>query len=328
MKPLVTVLMPAYNAEEYISDSISSILNQSFSNFDLMIINDASTDNTEKIILSFTDKRIKYYKNEKNLRLVSTLNKGLDLISTPYVARMDADDLSHPKRLEKLFEHLTKNPAVDFLSSSLELFGSEKGIWSLPLSDDKCKATLLFRSCLNHAASIYKKSFLDRNNLRYRENHIYMEDYDLWYRAFRQGAVFKNIDDVLYSYRREEHNVSILNRNTSEQRLKSFYKEILRDYNISATSYELDLHCRLRYLNDLKVNDIKNYKLWLELLTKKNNDLLLYPKQALQEVISEEWRMLYYYICDHYPELISTYFRLGGVNVKQLYYLFKLKLKN
>ena len=326
MKPFVTILMPVYNAEKYVADAISSILNQTYSNFEFLIINDASTDNSEKIIQSFADSRIRYIKNEINLRLVATLNKGLSLIQTPYIARMDADDLSHPTRLEKLIKCLTENSAVDFLSSSLELFGSETGIWSLPLSDDECKSTLIFRSCLNHAATIYKKSFLDKHNLAYREKHVYMEDYDLWYRAFRCGVKFMNIEETLYSYRREDHNITIQNKATSEERLKLFYEEILSDLDIAATPYQLDLHCRLRFLKAVKAEDILNYKKWLDLLNRKNDELLVYPKGTFNSVLREEWNKLFYFILNQYPEFTKLYFKTGGIKVRQLYYLFKTNL--
>ena len=99
INPVVTVLMPVYNAEEYLVEAIESVLNQTFRDFEFLIINDGSTDRSEKIIKTFTDERIRYIRNSKNLKIVQTLNKGLALAKGIYIARMDADDISLPLRL-------------------------------------------------------------------------------------------------------------------------------------------------------------------------------------------------------------------------------------
>ena len=108
-KPLVSVLMAVYNGEKYLLEAIESILNQTYTNFEFLIINDGSTDSTEEIILSYSDQRIRYIKNEQNLKLIASLNKGLDLAKGKYIARMDADDISLPDRLEKQVNFLERN---------------------------------------------------------------------------------------------------------------------------------------------------------------------------------------------------------------------------
>ena len=105
-KYLISVILPAYNAEEYIYAAIDSILQQTYTNFELIVINDASTDHTEEIILSFSDKRIRYIKNEQNLKLIKTLNKGIALANGKYIARMDADDISMPNRFQIEYEFM------------------------------------------------------------------------------------------------------------------------------------------------------------------------------------------------------------------------------
>ena len=99
--PLISVIMPVYNGERFLRQAVDSILSQTFKDFELIIINDGSSDSTEDIILSYKDKRIRYVKNEKNLRLIKTLNKGLELASGQFVSRMDADDVAHPLLFEK-----------------------------------------------------------------------------------------------------------------------------------------------------------------------------------------------------------------------------------
>ena len=122
----VTVLMPVYNAEQYLREAIGSILHQTFTDFEFIIINDGSTDRSEEIIKSYTDTRIRYYKNESNLKLIATLNKGFDLAGGKYIARMDADDISLPNRLQLQFELMEKNPEVGLCGTWFENFTEEE----------------------------------------------------------------------------------------------------------------------------------------------------------------------------------------------------------
>ena len=121
--PLVTVLMAVYNGEKYLREAIESILDQTYTNFEFLIINDGSSDRTEEIILSYNDKRIRYIKNEQNLKLIASLNKGLDLAKGEFIARMDADDISLPERLEKQINFLEKHPEIGLLGSWVRTLG-------------------------------------------------------------------------------------------------------------------------------------------------------------------------------------------------------------
>lgn len=109
---LISVVLPAYNVQDTIGESIDSILSQTFTDFELIIINDGSQDNTEEVIHAYSDKRIRYYRNEKNEGLIYTLNRGLDLAQGKYIARMDADDVSLPTRFEKQVKVMEESPNI------------------------------------------------------------------------------------------------------------------------------------------------------------------------------------------------------------------------
>ena len=119
MNPTISIILPAYNAEKYLAPAIESILQQSFKDFEFIILNDGSTDNTEKIILSYTDSRIKYIKNEKNLKLIKTLNKGIELAKGKYIARMDADDIALPTMLEECYTFFETHPEYSIVAPSV-----------------------------------------------------------------------------------------------------------------------------------------------------------------------------------------------------------------
>ena len=119
--PLISVILPAYNADRYLTEAIKSILAQTYSNFELIILNDGSTDHTEQIILGFTDSRILYIDNHQNLGIVATLNKGLSVAQGEYIARMDADDISTAVRFEHQINYLETHPAVGVLGSAIQI---------------------------------------------------------------------------------------------------------------------------------------------------------------------------------------------------------------
>ncbi|MFT5919102.1 MAG: glycosyltransferase involved in cell wall biosynthesis, partial [Granulosicoccus sp.] len=120
--PLVTVLLPVYNAEKFLEQAIRSVLDQTFTEFEFLIINDGSTDRSEEIIVSFNDSRIRYIKNETNLKLIKTLNKGIEFASGKYIARMDADDISLPTRFEQQVALLEKQPEIGVCGTNCIIF--------------------------------------------------------------------------------------------------------------------------------------------------------------------------------------------------------------
>lgn len=148
--PKVSVVMPAYNAEKYIGESIKSILNQTFIDFEFIIINDGSRDRTKEIILSYSNDRIVYLENEINSGIVVTLNKGLEYATGEYIARMDADDIAVAERLEKQIEFMEENKDVGVLGTGICIFGEDvqEQARVFTTNPEQLKAELIFNSCI------------------------------------------------------------------------------------------------------------------------------------------------------------------------------------
>jgi len=200
IKPTVSVIMPVYNVELYVAEAINSILNQTFTDFELIVLDDCSPDRSAEIVKSFIDKRIVYHRNEKNQGLAENLNTGLKMAKGKYIARMDGDDVSLPERLMTQVKFLDEHLDIDLCSCALEMFGHDHQIWIRDADPEQVKITMLFYSPVLHATSVWRKSSFDDNGLFYDQNMFPAEDYDLWSRA-----VFKcklvNIPDILYRYR-------------------------------------------------------------------------------------------------------------------------------
>lgn len=203
-KPLVSVLMPAYNAEKYIEKAIASIMLQTLKNIELIIIDDSSRDKTWEIVKKYRrkDKRIIALRNKKNLKLSKTLNIAIEKSKGYYIARMDADDWSYPDRLEKQYNFLEKNTSVGILGGSMEIIeenGTLIGKRNYPEDDKNIRKNIFWFSPFSHPLIMIRKSLFE-NVGGYNPMFNPAEDYELYFRIGKLSK-FANLPDVLLKYR-------------------------------------------------------------------------------------------------------------------------------
>ena len=241
--PTISVVMPVYNGEEYLCEAIDSILNQTYTDFEFIILNDGSTDKTEEIILSYSDPRIVYVKNDVNLQITKTLNRGIALARGRYIARMDADDISLSTRFEKQVRFLEDNPNVDVCGTWVEIFGSRKERWEYPIEHEEIKAMLLFNSALAHPSIMMKKSIF--KTTQYDEKYNKAQDYALWVSLLRI-CTFHNIPEFLLKYRLHDKQTKKTIQNNFTNKIRnnmlkkigcSFSDERMKNY-IDIASYK------------------------------------------------------------------------------------------
>ncbi len=232
MPPLVSVVLPVYNSEKYLLEAVESILKQTFGDFELIIIDDGSTDDSAKILDSINDTRIIRLRNEKNSGLVVSLNHGISVASGKYIARMDADDISMPERLVKQVNFLEAHPDVCVLGTGIYTHiegGSVKdGIVRFPTHDKCIRWMLCFRSAIAHVTAVIRREFLMGDG-SYHQQCLYAEDYDLWVRLMPR-ALFANLSEPLVLVRYYAGSSSYQNRITQrkltraiQQRARAFY---------------------------------------------------------------------------------------------------------
>lgn len=241
--PKISVIMPLYNGEKYLKEAIDSILNQTYSDFELLLINDASTDSTETIINSYHDYRIVYIKNEENLGLIKTLNKGLDLAKGEFIARMDQDDISLPERFEKQIAILEKNPEIGVCGTWFTLFRENQKDWAVehPESNDSIKIGLLTSCLIGHPTVMMRKKAIA--NHKYDTDYQASEDYELWTRLIRITQ-FYNIQESLLQYRFHDTNMSVLENSVQVTNTKIITGNQLKDIGIANSEENIEL-CRI-----------------------------------------------------------------------------------
>jgi len=199
--PLVTVLMPVYNTAPYLREAMDSMLSQTFTDFELIVLNDCSPDNAEEVLNTYNDPRIVRYKGEKNVGLSNVLNIGIEMARGKYIARMDSDDISLPNRLQVQVDYLETHPEIDLVSVGMQLFGDKEEIWVREQDFEELKICALFYSPVLHASSMWRKDAFEQQGLRFRQEMVPSEDYDLWTRALVKGLRLVNLPEVLYQYR-------------------------------------------------------------------------------------------------------------------------------
>lgn len=204
MNNKISVILPAYNCENYIEAAIESILNQTYKNFEIIIIYDVSSDQTLKKINFFKkNKKIKIV-NGNSSGLIGALNLGLLHSSGEFIARMDADDISHMDRFKKQLNFMIENK-LDLCGSHYDEINNIGGILRtkyVPISQWSIQHYLLFTIPFAHGSVMLRKAFLDANNLKYSSDVTHAEDYKLWVDCYSMGARFGNVNEILYQYRR------------------------------------------------------------------------------------------------------------------------------
>lgn len=225
MNPMVSVLMPVFKTAPYLQEAMDSILGQTFLDFELIVLNDCSPDNAEGILDTYDDPRIVRYKGEKNVGLSNVLNVGLEMARGKYIARMDSDDISLPQRLQIQVDYLEKHPEIDLVSVGMRLFGAKEATWVRERNPEKVKINALFHSPVLHASSVWRKDSFEKLGLRFRQEMVPSEDYDLWTRALVKGLKLVNMPEVLYEYRIHDTQASI-----QTEIIKEKDKEVQKNY--------------------------------------------------------------------------------------------------
>ena len=329
-KPLISVIMPVYNGEKYLREAIDSVLAQTYTNFELLLINDGSTDNSEEIILSYKDNRIRYIKNERNLKLIATLNKGIDFANGTYISRMDADDTMPPERYEIQMKYMMKHPDVDLCSVWAHVtdeqgkrIGKLKGVDTSELIN----VSLFFTNPINHPGILCKSNVLKEN--KYQE-FTHVEDMGMWIHLRDKGYKMVNIPKYLYSYRWYGSNVSNTNADFQLQQKKKLLKaQLERFYDRKIEPEEVDLHHfsfeLYRWGNKKEVavdrKILQKEKEWLEGLSMRNSQKKMFSPLDLNAFLCNRWL-----VCCIFAHRYKDFFtlKLPWYNIKVFARMVKL----
>jgi len=291
---LVSIILPCYNAADYIDEALESLINQSYKYLEIIAIDDYSIDDTWVKLQKAAQKHknIHIFKNEKNLKLIKTLNKAIDLCNGEYIARMDSDDISDIARIEKQMKIITDNEDIDLVSVFPKMIDSQGNYHSgqkffQATTTGSAKFIALFQAPILHAGILIKKSILKKERYLQHLEYQHIEDYELWIRLLYERSIeLKVIPEILYSYRINLSSVSYEHRDAQLLNLrKHSQKTIAKYYNVEISDGTVEVMLNHR-CGDVNLVDFRRaiYSLKkIKLLYIKNNIDVL-KKEDIREI--------------------------------------------
>lgn len=295
-QPFISVIMPVYNAEKYLKEAIDSILAQTVKDYELLIIDDGSTDHTIEIVKEYIlkDSRVVLLQNEQNLGVSKTLNRGLEAARGKYIARMDADDIALPTRFHKQLEYMEHHENVAILSCGLQCFGANNAVLGTTVGVDKVKVSLLFNSCLGHPGYMMRGDILRKYHLCYNEANQYAEDYELLCDTLAYGEI-DNYPEILMRYRVHEKSVSREHRDIQRESTNKVRGKMLQKLGIQLTQDEIVMYGKAANPKPYMSYSVQEYKSLVNLyhiIEKANEEKDIFDSKELHRQLQER-AMLY-----------------------------------
>ncbi|MGL4863577.1 MAG: glycosyltransferase [Cetobacterium sp.] len=284
MKTLVSVLICVYNEEVcYIKEALESIKNQTYKNLEIIIVFDGYKESIYNYLIQEEKKnnKIKIIKNSENLGLTKSLNIGLMKCTGKYIARMDADDISHEKRIEKQVFFMEKNNNIDILGCGTISFG-EKVLYMSPIedmNDQEIKCNLFFTSTLCHPSIMIRRESIDKNKLYYDEKFLKTQDYDLWERAsLNSNLAF--LKDLLLFYRIHKSQITTLNKTDQTKYTEIIMKRRLKRLGLEFNCEEFECHLTLKGVSNISTT--KECEEWIKKIinASKNKKIINYIQMS------------------------------------------------
>lgn len=275
--PKVSVIMPSYNKGEYIGEAIESICCQTFRDWELIIIDDCSLDNSAEVVRSYQDDRIRFYENPSNLGIAGNRNKGIDLAKGEYIALLDADDISPPNRLADEVVFLDEHPEIDVVFGDFQEI-DERGVvkerYFSPLKNPKyIRAKLMISDVIPNGSCMYRKAFIDRHGIRYRDGYLGMDDYLFWVECSLHGNI-SGMPNLFLYWRNTPGNgtntymYSREYRQTREAKYGEILKFALKGNGFQLGDSEQDFYCKILSEYKYKIANEREVREWHRLLKK------------------------------------------------------------
>lgn len=298
---LVSVIMTNYNTpESFLREAIDSILNQTYDDFEFIIVDDASTDDSLSVIEFYTDDRIKILRNEQNIGLTKSLNRALSVCKGEFVARMDSDDISEPQRIEKQVQFLRSNPDVIVCGTWAKFIGD----WQQAHTNEYIRRTIperdtfrvyqLFSNNPNivHPTAMFNRSLMLKYSIHYNEEYIYAQDYRMWISCSRYGEC-SIVPEVLLRYRVHDRAISSSKKEIQEDCCNRIIQEQLNELHLTLTDETKLYHIRL--LSSVrKPYDIR-IKKWMKEIIAANKRYKIYNRRVLKRLLWNKWAEICYF---------------------------------
>jgi len=306
--------MPVYNAERYVKDAVASILNQTYRNLELIIIEDGSADNSLQKLESIKDDRIILVKNDVNRGQIYTRNLGLKMAKGEYIGMFDADDIAYPDKFKLQINFLKKNEDYGMIGSWAKFIDEDgkrlRGSWKLRAKPDMIPSIMLFKNYFLQSAVVYRKDCISKYS--FKEGFEIAEDYIIWLEIIEKYKTW-NFQKYLVDYRIHKDSITKREPERKLQVERILFNQQLVKLGIEATKDELNMHLLIKNNMPIKkINTLRQIEKWLLKIEDRNEDELIYDRKMLARVIFNRWLK----VCK----------KASGLRFKMIYTLFTSRI--
>ncbi len=294
--PQISIIMPLYNSAEFLKESIESILYQTYTDWEFIIINEfGSEDGSREIVEEYMrmDKRFILIQNEQKLGISESMNRGLEIASGTYIARMDADDISLPQRFEKQVEYLENHLDIVMCGVKVEIFGSNPFEWELETDTEKLATNILFYSPSVHPTVMVRRDFLEQYQIRYNKEYKASEDYDFFAQICRYGKI-ANLEEVLFRYRIMNNNATFKNSTIGMEIYSNVMERQFQELGLHFSKAEIELlspHYSIKNLKgDAVLEALQEIELLLQKIFLANEKIKRYSRRFLWKTLQKRFK--------------------------------------
>ncbi|KQN74820.1 glycosyltransferase family 2 protein [Devosia sp. Leaf64] len=289
--PAVSVVIPTFNAEKFLAEAVASVLGQSFGDFELLVVDDGSTDGTSEILKSFAhDARLRLLRNDRNMGLIATLHHAYAQCRAPLIARMDADDVCDAERLGRQVAYLQANPEVAIVGGGIRFFGNiSTKDFHFPTDHEAIRAAMLFYCPLAHPALTFRRELVDRGLMRYDDDFRHAEDYHLWSRLLLTVRA-ANLHDVVLNYRLHAQQVSSDSSDKQYAASLRVRRKMLEECGVLVDDEDIALHESVILERPIAIADyMPNLAAWFLRLEQANGRSGYWDAEALHSILRSKF---------------------------------------
>ncbi len=322
----VSVAMPVYNAASFLKESLDTIFAQTFSDFEIVAVDDKSTDESLEVLRAVQDPRLRIIALERNLGHPGATQTAFDQSRGEYIIRCDSDDLSHPERFAKQVAYMDAHPEVGASGTGLQLFGESDDVWKYPVDNGTCQARLMFNTPVPDCAAILRRSVMQANNIGYKPD--WPRSGGDWLLMIELAAVtrFGNLDENLLLYRRGPQNIS--GGDGASDTRRQMVRMALQRFGLEGTPEQVHVHLAcLRMQEHTSPELVRDIHAWLQRLEPVNRILGRCSDAAFREETKIVWRRLFFSVVKGDGKTLWTYIKLNGGLPRDLWlYLMKTRI--
>lgn len=284
--------MPVHNGERFVGEAVASVLGQTYRDFELLVVDDASTDSSARIVESFRDPRVRLVTGKGRLRFAGALNLGLELARGQYIARMDADDICRPERLAVQVGYLESHPEVGMCGTWVRTFGAgRRMVHRFPVGRDVIRAYALFDNPFSHPTVVVRRELMERHSLRFVDGYYPSEDFEIWTRAIRHFPG-ENIGRVLVDYRVHPASMSVADWTEMDAQALRIVTRELQNFGLWPTEGEARFHRSIgrgRSRRCRRLQELEQAERWLLHIEEVNDHSRALEPRDLHRVVSLVW---------------------------------------